>query len=191
MTFKISRDEFRSMHGISKDTIALAYIGRKNKIKGYDVFCQTALNLKKSDKFVFLSAGGGVIKTPQSSNIIDFGWTSDPGSILNACDYVVAPNKETYFDLGIIQALSLNKPIITTPTGGNRWFMNKEVNMTFINHDVNELTECIANLDKSEDDLNVDFFRKYLDNSSFAKNYLSFFESISNENIRKCTTSLT
>lgn len=183
ISFKIPRDEFRAKYHISDDTTVLAYIGRKSKIKGYNIFCQAALNLNKEKDFMFLSAGGGAIKTPKTNNIIDFGWTNDPGSILNACDYVIVPNSDTYFDIAIIQALSLNKTIITTPTGGNRWFVDKNLNMIFIDYDADQLTKCIRELRQVSNTLNKDFFDQYLSNKHFAKNYLDLFNSIINENM--------
>lgn len=182
ITFKLSRSEFRTRHGIPENATTLAYIGRKNEIKGYNIFCQAAVNLQHAKNFIFLSAGGGAIKTPKIGNIIDFGWTDDPGSILNACDYLVAPNRDTYFDLGIIQALSLNKPVITTPTGGNRWFLDKNLDIIFTDYDADKLATTISKLRPVNSNSNKDFFDKYLDNKHFAKNYLTLYESLTNEN---------
>lgn len=185
ISFSTPKDEFRSTNNISKDSIVLAYIGRRTEIKGYNIFCQAALQLCNDKRFVFLSAGSGAIKTPKSENIIDFGWTDDPGTLLNACDYLVVPNKNTYFDLGIIQALSLNKPVITTPTGGNRWFSDKNINIHYVDYDSKKLAEKIKQLKPVHDNLNRDFFEKNLDNKHFAKNYLNLYKTIVNENMER------
>lgn len=55
---------------------------------------------------------------------IEVGWTNDPHSIIAASDVFVLPNKETYFDLIMLEVLSLGKLIVASNTGGNKYFSN-------------------------------------------------------------------
>jgi len=181
LNYILSANQFKIQNNIDQSKISLAYVGRKTKIKGYDIFCDAAKTLEGDSRFTFIAAGNGAIETPNLKNLLDFGWTNDPGSILNAVDYLIIPNRDTYFDLGIIQALSLNKTLITTPTGGNRWFLNKNLDIIFFEPDVDSLVKIIKQLKKSTDNKNELFFKKYLSNEHFAINYLKLFQNIEQE----------
>jgi glycosyltransferase involved in cell wall biosynthesis len=53
---------------------------------------------------------------------IQTGWTLEPQDFLNAANLVVVPNRETYFDLNVLQALALGKPVLLSQAGGNNFF---------------------------------------------------------------------
>ena len=53
---------------------------------------------------------------------IEVGWTSDPHSLISASDIFVLPNRETYFDLILLEVMSLGLPIVLSKTGGNKYF---------------------------------------------------------------------
>lgn len=175
---KLSSTEFKKEHNINTNKILFAYVGRKTKIKGYDIFCKAAKLLENDNRFLFIAAGNGPIPTPKLNNLIDFGWTNDPGSIINAVDYLIVPNRDTYFDLGVIQAFSLNTALLTTATGGNRWFIDKDLDINFFNPDANDLAKTIQKLNKPTGEKNRIFFDNYLDNRHFALNYLKLFQEI-------------
>lgn len=178
LTFMKTSNDFRDKYNIPSHVKVFSYIGRKNEIKGFDIFCQIAQTMKKNQNVIFLSAGIGPIETPQQENFIDIGWTNDPGSVVNASDFVIVPNRETYFDLNVIQVMSLGKPIITTFTGGNRWFVNK--NVDFIFFDINNINDLIKKLDTLENSgkKNQIFFYKHLDYNLFAQNYYQTYNKI-------------
>ena len=121
--------EFRQMHGILLNTKVVCYVGRKTLIKGFDVFLSVASLMRNHPGYCFVCAGVGELDTSSAENVLDLGWTDDPGSLLNACDIVVAPNRSTYFDLGILQAISLGKTVIASFSGGNKWFLGKSVDV--------------------------------------------------------------
>lgn len=178
---KLSRDEFRSSYGISDDKKIICFVGRKTQVKGFDIFCSLVKKFKNNNNFFFISAGKGDIATPQQVNFIDIGWTDDPASVINAADILVVPNRSTYFDLGIIQALSLNKTIITTKTGGNNWFSNKDANVYFA--DENDIDTFQKILESCEPYLknkkNIELYQKFFTNKKFALEYEKFYQSIS------------
>lgn len=110
----------RSVLGIPDTAVVVSYVGRKIPVKGFDLFAAAAQQMlsKHSEVFV-LTAGMGPGAVPATDRWINLGWSRTAGDVLNASDLIVAPNRETYFDLGIIEALALGKYVITTRTGGN------------------------------------------------------------------------
>jgi glycosyltransferase involved in cell wall biosynthesis len=126
-------------------------------IKGFDIFCNIAIKMLNNDDYFFVSAGIGEISAPFQKNFFDIGWTDDPASLINISDVVIVPNRDTYFDLGIIQTLSLNKPIITTDTGGNSWFKDKDINLFFASSTSPLATEPPSFFSSSAFNLSISF----------------------------------
>ncbi len=116
------RQEVLSSLGISLGSKVIGFFGRHHPHKGYDIFCQAAqLAYEANDKeLFFLSAGSGPIPSPRNiPNFKDLGYiTSGLENIIAAVDLVVVPNRVNYFDLLILEAMSLGKIILTTPVGG-------------------------------------------------------------------------
>ncbi|MDT3499240.1 glycosyltransferase family 4 protein, partial [Bacillus toyonensis] len=120
LSYKLSRDEFRDKYNIPKDAFLISYIGRHTKIKGFDILKDVAKEINKIDGNIFFVSGGtGDIKS-ESENFIEVGWTDDPGSIVNASDLFILPNKSTYFDLVLLEVLSIGTPVLASNTGGNK-----------------------------------------------------------------------
>jgi glycosyltransferase involved in cell wall biosynthesis len=78
-----------------------------------------AHSLGKED-WVFVFAGEKPMTNRDLSNIRYVGYVKDPGSALLAADVVVVPNRHTYFDLGVLEAMSVGANVALSPTGGNR-----------------------------------------------------------------------
>lgn len=180
---KVSIVDFKSKYSIPKNKKIISYVGRKNKIKGFDIFCKIAEKLRYDNRFYFISAGIGNIKAPIQDNFLDIGWTDDPASLVNSSDIQIVPNRDTYFDLGIIQALSLNTKIITTNTGGNSWFLDKNIDMYFADfNDINSFLEVLNNEDTYiKSNKNIDLYNNIFDNKKFSENYNLFYKEIMNE----------
>lgn len=123
-TAKRSRAEVCKEYGISEDAFILSYAGRHNEIKGYDVLKEIGEKvLSKYPNAYFLIAGEEKpLKGLNKNHWIEVGWTDDPHSLIAASDAFVLPNKETYFDLIMLEVLSLGKIVIASSTGGNKYF---------------------------------------------------------------------
>ena len=177
---KLSIEEFKDKFNIPKDKKIISYVGRKNKIKGFDIFCNIAKELKDNSNLFFISAGIGDIDAHTQDNFLDIGWTDDPASLVNASDIQIVPNRDTYFDLGIIQTMSINTTIITTNTGGNSWFEYKDINMYFA--DANDVASFIKILQNNEifqtNFKNQEFYKEYLNNEIFANSYQEMYQAI-------------
>jgi len=180
---KILKYKYREKYKIKEDIIVFGYIGRKNKIKGFDLFCECIDYFKENKNVFFVSAGTGDIKYEGNSlRYLDIGWTDDPASFLESLDVLLVPNMDTYFDLGVIQALSLGINIITTETGGNLWFKDKEI-VHLVNPNIRSLVNFISKyLDYSDiqySKLNIiNKFNKYFDTEVFAENYFKLYKSL-------------
>lgn len=68
----------------------------------------------------------GVIPAPDSQDWIEAGWTDDAASYVQASDLFILPNRETYFDLALLETLSVGKLSLLSRTGGNKVFEGME-----------------------------------------------------------------
>jgi glycosyltransferase involved in cell wall biosynthesis len=102
----------------------ICFNGRHQPVKGYDLLATVAKELLTTNlEMVFLITGKEDIPpVVDHPRWIQTGWTSEPQNFLDASDLVVVPNRETYFDLNVLQALALGKPVLLSQTGGNNFF---------------------------------------------------------------------
>jgi glycosyltransferase involved in cell wall biosynthesis len=128
-----SRDSILNKYNIPKGSFIISYIGRYNKTKGFDILKKFAeIILKKYDNVYFLIAGKEIpLKGLNHNRWIEIGWTNDPYSIINANDLFILPNRETFFDLVLLEAMTLNKPVLLSKTGGNKYFMDKGLDLYY------------------------------------------------------------
>ncbi|HDR8146177.1 MULTISPECIES: glycosyltransferase family 4 protein [Bacillus cereus group] len=187
LNHKLSREEFRKQHNIKKDAFVISYIGRHNKIKGFDILREVAKKINEIDKeIVFISGGTGDIKS-ESSNFIEVGWTNDPGSIVNASDLFILPNRNTYFDLVLLEVLSLGTPVLASNTGGNKTVAKlTEGIKLFENENVEEIVSQILNLKNNRNELpkmvdeNLKCYNEYFTLEKFAERYTEILYKINN-----------
>jgi hypothetical protein len=180
---KISREIYREKLNIPSDKLLVGYIGRKIDIKGYDLFCGLHDYFKDNSKIHFISAGTGPIECKHMQSI---GWTDDPSSFVNALDILIVPNKNTYFDLGVIQALSIGTNVLTTNTGGNVWFEKKGI-LHLSEPDLNSLAHHLEVLINEKNtmlrkEVVKGEFKKYFDVNLFSENYVRMCTEIIEDN---------
>lgn len=124
-SLKVSRDrdEVLAQLGVPPGRKVVGFFGRRHPHKGYDVFCKAAVlaHERGYKNIVFVAAGAGPLPSPEGlPNFKDLGFLTDNlGDLVAAVDLIVVPNRVSYFDLFILEALSLGKPILTTGVGGN------------------------------------------------------------------------
>ena len=115
----------RTQIPLDKDCIYFLYIGRRIWTKGYDLVIDAFRAAHEMDPTLRLILIGDGI--PESSDgIIDVGRTEDPASWLASCDWLISANRESYFDLVVMEALSIGTPIVMTVTGGHEFFATDE-----------------------------------------------------------------
>lgn len=119
-----TREEIRKAYSIPEHAFVISYVGRHNEIKGYSrlkSICAKFLEMHP-DVYVLVAGNPGPIPPLEHERWIEIGWTNDPHSIVAASDVFILPNKETYFDLVLLEVLSLGTLVIASNTGGNKFF---------------------------------------------------------------------
>lgn len=118
-----TRDEIRKKYNIPLNAFVICYVGRHIEVKGYDTLIKLFNEICSNDNVYFLICGkiNDLIPYPKSTRWIEVGWTNEPMNLVNSSDLLLCPNKETYFDLTILEAMSIGACMILSNTGGNKY----------------------------------------------------------------------
>lgn len=183
---KYSREIYREQHGILPNAFVISYVGRHNVTKGYDQLIEigkrTVIN---SNIYVLVAGKQEPLNAPQIQNWIEIGWTNDPHSLISASDIFVLPNKDTYFDLVMLEVLSLGKIVVASKTGGNKYFEKINTGGVFLYSSVEEAVRIINRLysmDATErrelETRNKLLYEKYFSEDIFAENYVELINGL-------------
>lgn len=179
--------EVRKRWGVAPGEKVVGYFGRRHPHKGFDLFVRVAeLAYERGWRGVrFVSAGKGHLPSPRHlPNYLDLGYlTNQLADAVAAVDLVVVPNRVSYFDLFILEAMSLGKVVLTSRVGGNVCFDAPGILF------VEELTaeSFLQNIEKllSQDELrefmgreNQRYFEQEYDLLSFAKRHLLLAQTL-------------
>lgn len=185
------RTQYRKEIGIDDDCFVVAYIGRHNTVKGYDLLLNAFDQLKEDPTIRIVCAGAPstLLPCPKSPNWIELGYIDDAQNLMNAADVLVVPNRSTYYDLVIVEAMSHGTIILTSSTGGN-------IDIAPFTKGMLLMDECNAGclvagiravsnykndeLQKMKDD-NRSFYNQYGSLSRFAANYEEAIISLETE----------
>lgn len=154
---RLNRKEVCEIYKIPEDAFIVSFVGRHNKTKGYDSLKLIGEELLKQKKNVYFLIAGqeSPLKGLDNDRWIEVGWTNDPHSLISASDIFVLPNKETYFDLVMLEALSLGVPVLASKTGGNRYFNKYDDTGIFLYEGIEEAVQKLLFLSgETEDKLN-------------------------------------
>ena len=191
---EIKRDDeyFYKKYNIPKESIVVTYIGRHNKIKGYDLLVKAGkILLEKYENLYFIIAGKederiGKVSHPRWKEI---GWTEEGFNLMKNCDLFILPNRETYFDLIFLELLSQNTTILCSETGGNKYFKkyNSEKINFFESENINNLVvqfeKIYPKLKKlKENNSNEKIYFENFTVDIFGENYLKIMGEILKEN---------
>lgn len=184
---KKSRLQVRKEFGIPEDAFLISYVGRHNEIKGYDKLkeiCVEYLDINPN-AYVIVAGNAGPLFPPKHSRWIEVGWTNDPHSIIAASDVFVLPNKETYFDLVLLEVLSLGKCVIASRTGGNKYFEKYGSDAIKLYSSQEECLELIDANSKITEEKRAELeyqtkeiFEKDYTTEQFAKNYINLIKHL-------------
>ena len=113
---------------IPDNALKVCYVGRHNEVKGYDFLKHIALRTWEKNPNVYFIIGGKEepLKGLKDSRWIELGWVNTC-ELLNEVDVFVLPNKETYFDIILLEVLRQGVPVLITRTGGNKWFERRNI----------------------------------------------------------------
>lgn len=181
------RSKTREKYGIPKSKFIICYAGRHNEVKGYDSLKRIGKYSISKDKDLFFVIAGeeSPISGLKNTNWVELGWTNNVYNIINSADVFVLPNKQTYFDLIMLEALSIGIPVVATSTGGNKYFKSiKESGIFFYEYDNTDgfykTIEKIKKMDLEEiRALNKKVFEKNFTADVFARKYIEVYKKIS------------
>ena len=116
---------------------------------------------------------------------VEVGWTNDPHSLIAASDVFVLPNKETYFDLVMLEVLSLGKVIVASNTGGNKYFnkLNATGVLLYDTKDeaiklINDIKQLSSYEKAKMEKANKKIFEDYFTMEIFSKQYMNIINNL-------------
>ena len=175
---KSTKTEARNKLGISQDQFVVSFVGRHNSVKGYDLLCEAARKIFGKNLPICFIIGGrrnGCFSCPSDPRWKELGWV-DPAEVLIAADLFVLPNKRTYFDLILLEAMSLGVNILASNTGGNKTVFDLTKCVKLVEADSGAIADEIIGqyenpeLRKKEDVVKAQFDRLFTVRQ-FANNY--------------------
>lgn len=138
-----------SQIGLPEGSFVLSYFGRHTSIKGYDILKQVgACLLDKYPNFYVLCAGRIDIEPYQHSRWIELGFINNVHELLYQTDLYISANRETYFDLVVLEILRSSTKLILSTTGGNNHFKDhksyERKGLEFFDiHDIDKLVSLV------------------------------------------------
>ncbi len=184
---KRGRESVLSELNIPKSDFVISYVGRHNKIKGYDLLKEIGAEFlnKHSSTWIVCAGREAPLKRLVHNHWIEVGWTNEPHSYIAASDVFVLPNRETYFDIIMMELLSLGKIVVASRTGGNKYFEKNNCPGVFLFDNVSEaieLLEMVRNMPcekrKELSDGNILFYKENLTVEKMYEGYVSLLNSL-------------
>lgn len=130
--FKSERCIVREQLSIPEDAVVAAIVGRISAGKGTDVFVEAAGKVAEKAADAYFLVVGGVLNSPYHLYIqslceklsiddrVKFtGYVEDIRKYYSACDIVVNCSTYEAFPRATLEAMSMQKPVLATKTGGN------------------------------------------------------------------------
>ena len=182
-----SREKVCMDYSLNENDFIISYAGRHNQVKGYDLLQQIAVMLwNRKNNFQFIICGKeNPILGLKDSRWKEVGWTNDSQSIIAASDVFVLPNRETYFDIIMLEVLSCGKIVIASRTGGNKYFEKIGAKGVFLYDTVEEATKLIEKIaamsteeKKKLEISNKKIFEECFTIDKYVDKYLKFLNSI-------------
>lgn len=190
--------DIKTKYGIPTDSFIVSFVGRHNKVKGYDqlkIFAEKVL--EKYKNVYFIIAG---LETPltrlEHPRWIELGVVDYVSDILEQADVFVLPNRETYFDLVALEVLRMGTPLLLSNTGGNKYFKtlpSKEIQGLYFYEygNMESQLEEFEKIYKLTPDRrftiirhsNITLFKNYFTSSKFLDRYVNIMEEIRGNNI--------
>ena len=179
---KRARSEVLAEQNIPDSAFVISYVGRHNEIKGYDVLKEIGKRYLEENANAWLLCAGNQapLKGLEHPRWKEVGWTTEPHSYIGASDVFVLPNRETYFDIIMMELLSLGKIVVASNTGGNKWFAKHHCPGVFLYDTIDDALTHLNNIcsmskaDKEELEKGNQGF--YKENLSVSKMYDSYVQ---------------
>lgn len=183
----LSKKEAKAKFGMSNKTV-VSFIGRHNSVKGYDIFIDALQSIISENPQIGVLVAGSEnseFEAPNHPNWVELGWVENPGEVLRATDVFVLPNRMTYFDIVLIEALAMGTVVVASATGGNK-SVHELTNgaITLFDTTVGDLKvklkKCIADEEKCiEKNQMIQYsYEKMFTPKIFAKEYIRTIQSV-------------
>ena len=153
-------EDTKNNHNIKTKNI-VGMVARFNKLKNYEMFIESAIQiLKKRNEVTFLTVGDGetlhncmnLVPVEYKENIRFLGKQSDIESIINIFDIGVLLSPTEGISNVIMEYMALGKAVIATKNRGNEEIViNNKTGFLIKPHDINGLTEKIEYLLDNKD----------------------------------------
>ena len=174
-------------YNIPSDGFVISYVGRHNTVKGYDILKDIVADYFNIDDNAWVISAG--LESPfrrlEHPRWKEIGFTNDPHSLIGASDVFILPNRVTYFDIVMLEILSLGKIVIASRTGGNKYFEKMGLDGVLLYDNKEEAIKQLVSVRKmsSEERLklgckNKEFFDKYLSSSAMYDSYMLMLNSL-------------
>lgn len=184
---RVPREDILAKYNIPKNDFVISYVGRHNTVKGYDLLKKIASKYFEEDANAWVISAG--LESPFTRLVHprwkEIGFTNDPHSLISATDVFVLPNRVTYFDIVMIEILSLGQIVIASRTGGNKFFEKVGLKGVLLYDSIHEACDLLAQvrrMSKEErENLGRENKRFYIENLSahaMYDSYLSLLHSI-------------
>lgn len=172
--------------GVDNNKINILYIGRRNSIKGFDIVLNAFRNAYKTNKNINLIIVGKGDKIDESG-IVDIGFSNSPISWYERVDYVINANRQSYFDLSVIEALSTGVPIIMANNYGHKWFNGKSELITMFDGSVDNLSKILISDTLTKRDINnrsnIELYENFLTDKLYYERFKEFFNQLRNNEL--------
>src|SRR5579871_1286387 len=158
---QVQRNELRDRHGIARDEIVVAYVGRLVPGKGLDVLVDAWSDLHRrpgSGPWRFLLAGSGSpdYETWLSGRlsmlpVLRLGWIPDPVHVYQMSDIVTVPSLVAEgAGTVILEAMACGVPVVASRVGGIPEILHEFDEWLVEPGDATALAEAIARLSASK-----------------------------------------
>jgi glycosyltransferase involved in cell wall biosynthesis len=114
----------RAALGLPAEGVVAFFAGRHTEVKGYDFLLERGpelLDRWPNLRIVCAGAENSRYKIAHP-RWIELGWRKDVAQLMGAVDFYLLPNRETYFDLVLLEAMACRLPVVLSETGGNKYF---------------------------------------------------------------------
>lgn len=184
---KRTRTQILKEQNIPESEFVITYVGRHNTVKGYDILKDIIAKYFGFEERAWVISAGK--QTPFTRLVHprwkEVGFTNDAHSYIAAADVFVLPNRVTYFDIVMLEVLSLGKIVIASRTGGNRYFEKEGVKGVLLYDTVDEAVELLKKVksmsreEKKELEIsNARYFKENLNVESMYDNYIKVLKEI-------------
>lgn len=186
---KRSREEVLKELSIPQDGFVISYVGRHNMVKGFDLLKEISSKYLEMEQSAWVISAG--LEVPITRLVHprwkEIGFTSDAHSYISASDVFILPNRMTYFDIVMMEVLSLGKIVIASRTGGNKYFEKKKVEGVLLYDDTDDAVRLLSMVRAMTPErraelglINRSFYEEELTVERMYNNYISFLEDIEN-----------